>query len=44
MSELSHGYNPEPDLDPEALPDEAEFVGGPGVFADHFPVGGTVIA
>lgn len=44
MSELSHGHNPEPDPNPEPVPEGDEFVGGPGVFADHFPVGGTVLA
>lgn len=40
--ELSHGNNPEPDPNPEPVPNEEPFLrGGPGVFADHFPVGGT---
>ncbi|MBC3194880.1 hypothetical protein H7X46_27895 [Pseudonocardia sp. C8] len=45
MTELSHAHLPEPDPDPEPVPDEEPFSrGGPGVFANHFPVGGTVIA
>lgn len=45
MVELSHGHLPEPDPTPEQIPQEEPFlVGGPGVFADHFPVGGAIIA
>lgn len=45
MTELSHAHLPEPDPDPETIPDEEPFTrGGPGVFANHFPVGGTVLA
>ncbi len=45
MVELSHGHNPEPDPHPEEIPQEPWFGdGGPGVFADHFPVGGSIIA
>lgn len=45
MVELSHGHNPEPDPSPEEIPMEEPFLhGGPGVFADHFPVGGAIIA
>jgi len=45
MTELSHAHLPEPDPNPETIPDEEPFTHrGPGVFANHFPVGGTVIA
>src|SRR5262249_10932638 len=45
MVEASHGDNPEPLPDPEPIPDEEPFTNrGPGVFANHFPVGGTLIA
>jgi hypothetical protein len=45
MVELSHGHLPEPDPTPEQIPAEEPFLaGGPGVFADHFPVGGAIIA
>jgi hypothetical protein len=45
MSELSHGHLPEPDPHPEVIPAEEPFlVGGPGVFANHFPVGGALLA
>jgi hypothetical protein len=45
MTELSHAHLPEPDPNPEIIPDEEPFTrGGPGVFANHFPVGGTVLA
>lgn len=45
MTELSHAHLPEPDPAPEGIPDEEPFSrGGPGVFATHFPVGGTVLA
>lgn len=44
MVELSHGHNPEPDPSPEEIPMEEPFLGGgPGVFADHFPVGGAIL-
>lgn len=45
MVELSHGHLPEPDPQPEPVPDEEPFGGfGPGTFANHFPVGGAIIA
>lgn len=45
MVEVSHGQNPEPDPNPEPIPDEAPFnERGPGVFADRFPVGGSLFA
>lgn len=45
MTELSHAHAPEPDPNPEIIPDEEPFSHlGPGVFASHFPVGGTVVA
>lgn len=45
MVELSHGHNPEPDPNPETIPDEEPFTDrGPGVFADHFVVGGAILA
>lgn len=45
MTELSHAHLPEPDPDPEIIPDETPFShSGPGVFANHFPVGGTILA
>jgi hypothetical protein len=45
MVEASHGHNPEPCPDPEPIPDEEPFGNrGPGVFANHFPVGGTLFA
>lgn len=45
MVEHSHGQNPEPDPNPETIPDEEPFVhGGAGTFADRFAVGGTVFA
>jgi hypothetical protein len=43
MVELSHGHIPEPDPRPEPIPQEEPFLNrGPGVFADHFPVGGSI--
>jgi hypothetical protein len=46
MAELSHGHNPEPDPEPETIPEEEPYFTnrGPGVFADRFPVGGTLFA
>ncbi len=45
MVELSHGHLPEPDPSPEQIPAEEPFLaGGPGIFADHFPVGGAILA
>ncbi|MEU0266786.1 hypothetical protein [Nocardioides sp. NPDC006303] len=45
MVEMSHGHNPEPDPSPEIIPDEPPFSSrGPGVFANRFPVGGTLFA
>ncbi len=45
MSELSHGHLPEPDPNPEIIPLEEPFLNsGPGVFANHFPVGGTLLS
>ncbi len=45
MVEASHGQNPEPDPAPEAIPDEPPFnVREPGVFANRFPVGGSLFA
>jgi hypothetical protein len=45
MVEASHGHNPEPDPNPETIPDEPPFdVKGPGVFANRFPVGGSLFA
>jgi len=45
MTELSHAHAPEPDPSPEPVPDEEPFAHlGPGVFASHFPVGGTILA
>jgi hypothetical protein len=45
MEELSHGHAPETDPDPEIIPAEAPFLNrGPGVFANHFPVGGAILA
>lgn len=45
MAEISHGHNPEPDPEAETIPNEEPFTRqGPGVFADHFPVGGTLFA
>lgn len=42
---MSHGHLPEGDPQPEQIPHEEEpFANrGPGVFAQRFPVGGTVI-
>lgn len=43
MVEKSHGNNPAPDPRPEAIPEEEPFLNrGPGVFADRFPVGGSI--
>lgn len=45
MVELSHGHNPEPNPSAEPIPLEEPFNDrGPGVFADHFVVGGTILA
>lgn len=45
LTELSHAHAPEPDPSPEDIPDEEPFAHlGPGVFAMHFPVGGTILA
>jgi hypothetical protein len=45
MAEMSHGNNPEPDPNPEAIPNEAPFTNrAPGVFADRFPLGGSILA
>lgn len=45
MVELSHGHLPETDPSPEQIPMVVPFAsGGPGTFADHFPVGGTIVA
>lgn len=45
MVEHSHGQNPEPDPNPESIPDEEPFANrGAGTFADRFSVGGTVFA
>jgi hypothetical protein len=43
MVEHSHGHNPEPDPHPESIPQEEPFLNRePGVFADRFPVGGSI--
>lgn len=43
MVEISHGNNPERDPNPEPIPDEPPFnVREPGVFANRFPVGGSL--
>lgn len=43
LVEISHGNNPEPDPNPEPIPDEAPFsYREPGVFANRFPVGGSL--
>lgn len=45
LAELSHGHLPETNPNPEIIPSEEPFLNkGPGVFASHFPVGGTVLA
>lgn len=45
MVEASNGHNPEPDPNPETIPDEAPFnERGPGTFASRFPVGGSLFA
>ena len=45
MVELSHGHNPELDPNAETIPQEEPFLNkGPGIFADHFPVGGSIQA
>ncbi len=45
MFEASNGHNPEPDPNPETIPDEAPFnTKGPGTFGNRFPVGGSLFA
>ena len=45
LAELSHGHLPETNPNPEIIPVEDPFLDkGPGVFASHFPVGGTILA
>lgn len=43
MTEHSHGHLPESNPDPEIIPIEEPFLKqGPGVFASHFAVGGSL--
>lgn len=45
LAELSHGHLPETNPNPEIIPAEEPFLAkGPGIFASHFPVGGTILA
>jgi hypothetical protein len=45
LTEITHGHLPESDPNPEIIPDEEPFAAlGPGVFANHFPVAGTILA
>jgi len=45
LTALSHGHLPETNPNPEIIPQEDPFLAkGPGVFASHFAVGGTILA